>query len=172
VRVSCTGSTAFTVSADLLKLTPGGGGGAQTLFPSAFAIESGGLVGGTVASLNADDDNYLVVRRPKAGTSAVWTGTFTGVDNAAGSLAVTYRGKASATCTQVVSIFRWPDSTWVQLDTRSVGTSEVLVADLSPPGPVADFVSGTTGAGDVRVRVSCTGSTAFTVSADLLTLVV
>jgi hypothetical protein len=73
----------------------------------------------------------------------------------------------------VIAVFRWTDSTWVQLDSRSVGTAEVEVAGLSPSGSLADFVSGASGNGDVRIRVSCsTTSTAFNLSADLLKLVI
>jgi hypothetical protein len=149
-------------------------GGTTDVFPSSFTIEAGSQGGGTVASLNADDGNVLVVRATKATPRvATWYGTFTGVSNGVSSLAATYRGLSSATCTQVISIFRWTDSTWVQLDSRSVGTTEVEVAGLSPSGTLADFVSETSGNGDVRIRVSCsTASTAFNLSADLLKLAV
>jgi hypothetical protein len=72
------------------------------------------------------------------------------------------------TCSQVVSVWNWTTSTWVQLDSRSVGATEVLV-DRAAGGTLADYVSGTTGDGEVRVRVRCTHATsAFFSSADLL----
>jgi hypothetical protein len=159
-------SNAATVSVTV------GSGGTTDLFPTSFTIETGGLVSGTVSSLNADDDAFLVVRAPKGGSTVTWYGTFTGVDNAASSLAAAYRGKASTTCTQTLSMFRWSDSTWVQLDSRSIGTTEVLVSGLSPSGTLADFVSNTSGTGDVRLRVSCTGGTGLIVSGDLMRLTV
>jgi hypothetical protein len=149
-----------------------GSGGTTDLFPSSFTIETGSSGGGTVASLNADDDNYLIVRTPKSGSTATWFGTFTGVDNGVSSLAATYKGKVSTSCTQTVSIFRWSDSTWVGLDTRSIGTTEVLISGLSPSGTLADFVSNASGTGDVRIRVSCAGSGSFNLSADLMKLTV
>jgi hypothetical protein len=148
-----------------------GGGGGSVLFPSAVTAESGTIASGSAASLGADDDVYLVVNSPtQKGTKvATWHGSFTGVDNAVASLAATYRGKASLTCTQVISIWRWTDSTWVQLDSRSIGATEVEVAGLSPTGTLADFVSGTSGPGEVRVRVSCSHpTTAFALSGDLM----
>jgi hypothetical protein len=149
------------------------GGGTTDLFPSAFSVEVGSFASGSAASLNADDDGYLVVRSTRDTMIATWYGTFNGVDNAVATLAVTYRGKSSLTCTQLVSIFRWTDSTWVQLDSSSVGTTEVEVAGLTPPGTLADFVSGTTGTGDVRIRVSCSTTTSyFTLSGDLMKLAV
>jgi hypothetical protein len=159
-------SNAATVSVTV------GSGGTTDLFPTSFTVETGALVSGTASSLNADDNAYLVVRAPKSATSATWYGTFTGVDNATGLLAAAYQGMASATCTQTISIFRWTDSTWVQLDSRSVGTAEVLAAGLSPTGTPADYVSNASGTGDVRIRVSCTGGTGLTLSGDLMRLTV
>jgi hypothetical protein len=123
--------------------------------------------------LNADDDNFLIVRTPKSGSTATWYGTFAGVSNGVSSLAAAYQGKSSVACTQMISIFRWTDATWVQLDSRSIGTTEVLISGLSPSGTLADFVSNASGTGDVRIRVSCTaGSGSFNLSGDLMKLTV
>ncbi|MDP9006569.1 MAG: hypothetical protein M3N15_06635, partial [Actinomycetota bacterium] len=97
-----------------------------------------------------------------------WYGTFSGVSNSLGSLKLTYKGRHSRTCSQTVSVWRFTTNSWVQLDSRSVGTSEVQV-DRLPGGTLADYVSGTSGDGQVHVRVRCTlGSASFTTSADLL----
>jgi hypothetical protein len=170
-----TGTCQVTMNAPVaVTATFSSTGGTTDVFPSSFTIEAGSLGGGTVASLNADDGNVLVVRATKTNPRvATWYGTFSGVSNGVSSLTSTYRGLSSATCTQVISIFRWTDSSWVQLDSRSVGTTEIEVAGLSPSGSLADFVSGTSGNGDVRIRVSCsTASTAFNLSGDLLKLTV
>jgi DNA-binding beta-propeller fold protein YncE len=173
---ACTGTGACQVTmnaAASVTATFTGGGGTTDVLPSSFTIEAGSLGGGTAANLNADDNAYLVVRSNKAATrTATWYGSFLSVDNATSSLAATYKGLSSSTCTQVISIFRWTDSTWVQLDSRSIGTSEVEVAGLTPPGTLTDFVSGTSGTGEVRVRISCSASATFNLSGDLLKLVV
>jgi len=39
-----------------------------------------------------------------------------------------------------------------------VGTTELLIADLVPGGRPADYVSGSSGDGKLRVRVRCTRS--------------
>jgi hypothetical protein len=52
-------------------------------------------------------------------------------------------------------VWNWATNAWVQLDARSVGTTEVLVVRQAG-GTLADLVSGTTGDGEVRVRVRCT----------------
>jgi hypothetical protein len=87
-------------------------------------------------------------------------------------LKISYKGKNSQSCTQRVSIWRWTTSSWVQLDSRSVGTTEVLIADLVPTGTLADYVSGSSGDGELRVRVRCTRSTgSFFSSGDLMKIV-
>ncbi len=60
---------------------------------------------------------------------------------------------------------------WVSVDSRPMGGTEAELAGLSPTGAPADFVSGTTGDGEVRVRVSCTTrSGGFTSRGELLRL--
>jgi hypothetical protein len=170
VKVEASGNIFFDVSDANFTITAGGG--TVDVFPSSFTIEVGTAGGGTATNLNADDNSYLVVRSTRTATkTATWYGTFQGVDNAVSSLDATYKGKSSFTCTQLVSIFRWTDSSWVQLDSRSVGTTEIEIAGLSPSGTPADFVSNTSGTGDVRIRVSCsTASGAFNLSGDLMKL--
>jgi ribosomal protein L33 len=82
---------------------------------------------------------------------------------------VSYTGKNSRTCTQRIEIWRWTTSAWVQLQSQSVGTSEVAVSSLAPTGALADYVSGTTGDGELRIRIRCTTSTgSFYSSGDLM----
>jgi hypothetical protein len=96
-----------------------------------------------------------------------WYGTFRGVVSVPASLRVTYKGRNSRTCTQRIEIYRWGDG-WVQLTSQSVGTSEVLTADLVPRGTLSRYVR----SGEVRVRVRCqTRSSRFTTSGNLLKLV-
>jgi hypothetical protein len=174
-----TGPDAFTYTVEdddgatsniaTVSITVTGGGGA-TFFPSTVTPVSGSIASGSAASLAADDDGYLVVNSTtgKGAKVAAWYGSFTGVDNAVTSLRASSTGKASLTCSQTIAIWRWTDSTWVQLDARSVGTTEVQVAEVMPAGALADFVSGATGTGEVRVRISCSTTAAFAASADLL----
>jgi hypothetical protein len=169
-----TGTCQVTMSAARSVTATFTGGGGGEVFPTSFTVLVGTAQGGTAASLAADDDNYLVVgSTTKATRTATWYGAFTGVSNATTTLAASYTGKSSLTCTQTIAMWRWTDSTWVQLDSRSIGTAEVQVSNLTPPGTLADFVSGTTGAGEVRVRISCsTGTAAFSLSGDLMKLAV
>ena len=106
-----------------------------TVLPTAVTVETGTLRGGTVASLATDDNVYYEVNSttvdPRAASS--WA-SFT-APNAMQALTVTYRGRFSqTTCVQAVDIWRWTDSTWVQLDSRTVGTAEIAITGLAGAG--------------------------------------
>ncbi len=140
-----------------------------TATPSTSKVLTGSLSSGSAASLGADDNAYLVVKSNTSYTkTSAWQVGFTGIPTNPSILQVSYQGKNSRSCTQTVDIWRFTDSTWVKLDSRAVGTTEVLVADRSPGGTLANFVGA---GGEVRVRVRCqTRSGSFTSSGDLLRL--
>jgi subtilisin len=140
-----------------------------TAYPFATVVESGSLRAGSYSRLTADDDSYYEVNSTTSGTrTASWYGRVGGVSNELASLRLTYKGRNSRSCSQTVWIWNWTTNGWTLLDSRSVGTSEVLVDGLVG-GTLADYVSGTSGDGEVRVRVRCThGSSSFYARADLL----
>ena len=82
-------------------------------------MDAGSLRGGTAVCFNADDDIYYEVESTTSGTRNSWYATFTGVSKSLSNLKVTYKGKNSQSCTQTVAIWRWTNSTWVQLDSRT-----------------------------------------------------
>ncbi|HEX2069801.1 MAG TPA: S8 family serine peptidase, partial [Actinomycetota bacterium] len=139
--------------------------------PFGATIQSGSIRGGTsFANLEADDNVYFQVTSTSSGTrTSSWYGTFRGVPNDLRSLVVTYRGKNSGTCAQTVQVYNWSKGSWLKLDSRSVGTTEVQI-QKSPSGTLADYVNGSAGTGDLRVRVRCTRSSGFYASADLLSI--
>jgi subtilisin family serine protease len=130
---------------------------ARTANPGAVTIETGTARSGSAASLAAaDSDLYSVNATRSFFTNTVaWYGRFTGVPATLANLRVTYQGRNSASCTQTVAIFRWSDSAWVTLDSRSVGTTDVLVTGLAPAGAPSAYDSS---GGELRVRVRCTNS--------------
>ncbi len=141
-----------------------------TAFPSATTLTTGTLRSGSAANLGANDDSYFEVNSTTSGTRTTdWYGTFTGVPNSLTTLRVAYTGKNSQSCTQVVWIWRWSTSSWRELSQRTVGTTEVALVNLAPSGSAANYVSGSSGDGEVRVRVRCRRSSpAFFTSADLM----
>jgi subtilisin family serine protease len=123
--------------------------------PGTVTLQSGSYRSGSVSALGADDDVFLELASTTSGTRvSSWYGSFTSVPRDLASLRVAYRGRTSASCAQTVSVWRWPTGSWVQLDSRTVGTTETLV-DRAASGVLGDYVSS---AGDVRVRVRCTSS--------------
>ncbi len=144
-----------------------------TAFPSSVVVVTGTFRGGGASLLDADDIAYYEVNSTSTGNrTTAWYGSFGAVPNGLANLTVSYVGKNSRTCTQTVAIWRWTDSTWVQLDSRSVGTAEVAIQNLAPGGTLADYVSGTSGDGDLRVRIRCrTTSGTFFSSGDLMPIV-
>jgi hypothetical protein len=132
-------------------------------------VETGAAAGGNAASLAADDNNYYLVNSTTGGTRTTsWYGVMTGVPNTLASLSVSYRGSNSLSCTQTVSVWRWTTSTWVTLRSATVGTAETSFLGLLPTGSPADYVSGTSGDGEVRVRIRCTRTTSFVSRGELM----
>jgi hypothetical protein len=85
------------------------------------------------------------------------------------SLQVTYSGLNSVSCTQTIAIYKWSTKKWVALDSRSVGSTKVLISNLAPAGTVSGYVSST---GQVRVQASCSASkSAFVSSGDLMEII-
>jgi subtilisin family serine protease len=146
---------------------------ATAVAPSAIVIQSGSLRAGDATRLRNDDDAFFQVTSTTRSTYATaWYARFTSVSNALASLRVTYRGRNSLACSQTVSIWRWTTNSWVQLDARSVGTVEIGI-DVAVGGSRADYVSGTSGTGEVRVRIRCTTTKGtFHASGDQLQLTV
>jgi 6-phosphogluconolactonase (cycloisomerase 2 family) len=140
-----------------------------TASPAATVIQAGTLRGGTAADLAADDNVYYQVNSTNSDNrTATWYGRFTNIPNALSNLKVKYSGANSLTCNQRLQLKRWTDNAWVQLDNRSVGGTELQI-EVSPAGKAADYVSGTSGDGDLQLRVRCTRSSpSFYASADLM----
>jgi subtilisin len=129
-----------------------------TATPTAAVVVSGTYRSGSASYLAWDDNRYYAVNSTTAGTRiASWYGKIPGVPNSLRSLAATYRGKNSRSCSQRVYAYRWTTGTWVQLDSRAVGTAEVTVT-RTPSGSPADYVSGTSGNGQVWLRVTCSSA--------------
>ena len=137
---------------------------------SQVAVTKGTMIAGGPTALSADDDVYQQVRSTVSRTTS-WDGRFTGVPNTLRRLELTYKGSNSQACTQTVQVWSWRTSAWVRVDRRTVATSEVEIIKPAPGDAPADYVSGTIGAGDLRLRVRCHGRFPFTANGDLLKIV-
>jgi hypothetical protein len=136
--------------------------------PDAVTVLDGTRLSGDAGSLAVDDgDAYQVASNP-ASQTASWYGSFNGVTNSLRGLTVQYSGSAVPGCTQTVSVYRFSDGTWVTLDSRSVDGGGADLAGLAPTGTLADYVSGASGDGELRVRVGCSSVVPFVDSGELL----
>ncbi|HET6201502.1 MAG TPA: fibronectin type III domain-containing protein [Planctomycetota bacterium] len=142
-------------------------GGMFGYAPSATTLLEGTLNSGTVSNLATDNGSYYKLNSTTSGTRKTdWYGSVS-VGQAPASiaaLAVEYRGKYSKTVTQTLHLWDWTASSWVQINSKSAGTSEksVTVAFSSP----AAYVSST---GEVRLRVRATrNNSSFTSSGELM----
>lgn len=139
-------------------------------FPASVTRLQGALKSGSVTSLRADDNVFYRLYSTTSSTRVTsWLGSFTKVPNTLTDLKITYRGLSGREISQAIDVYRFATATWVSLDVRTISTTEGEVAGLVPPGAATDYVSGATGAGDVRVRVKCRSQVAkFISSGELL----
>ena len=155
----------FTVAVETSKTT--------AAVPYTTSLYYGSVRSGDYTRLAADDDAYFAVNSTTWGSRvADWYGRVRGIPNALTGLRIVYSGRASATCSQSVYVYNWTTGAWVGIDGRSIGTTEVQVS-ASVGGTLADYVGGTSGDGDVAVRIRCTRSdgTSFFTSGDLLQVI-
>jgi hypothetical protein len=139
--------------------------------PAWVTIQSGSHRSGDAGSLRANDGSFLEVNADRRSGRSSWYGKFTLVPNALASLFVSYRGSNSAACSQTVSLWNWATGVWVTLDSRTVSATETAV-NKSPTSAPGSFVSGSSGAGTVAVRVRCTrtAGASFFARGDVLTI--
>jgi hypothetical protein len=121
--------------------------------------------GGSYANLSGDDALYYSVASTTTAIGpapnsfkADWYGGFSGVATGAANLKVTFKGKCNvANCTQIVYVWNWKTKLWVQLDSRTVGTTDVTVDSVAVPANLAgkwsDYVGTGAQIGQVQVRV-------------------
>jgi len=183
--------------ATLLRVDPPPG---CTAFPTATKIiatppnlsVSGTLAGGSFADLSEPDNlSYYVVNSTTVATPPAvnsfktdWYATFSGVAIGATNLKASSRSYCSSTasttslaCNQILFIWNWRTSTWVQLDSRSVtseatGTIQDIAVPASPVGKWSDYIGTGASAGQVRVRIFDSRTAgAFRTRANLMKLV-
>ena len=135
--------------------------------PVAATVTFGSLAGGSFSDLAADDGlTYRVDSDTLPTRTAAWYGTFKGVSRSLSNLRVTYKGSNTRSCTQQMFLWRWTDSSWVRIHSRTVGTTEVGVS-ATPAGPLSSFLSSMGQPPGARVRCQTTAG-GFTAQANLL----
>jgi hypothetical protein len=132
----------------------------------------GTITGGSAASLQADDNNYLTIRSVATYQTQVadWYGRFViGTGATPTGLEVTYVGKLSGELLQFMSVYNWQTRTWELKDLRPMAadTEATFVWSTTSPNP---YVSTTR---EIRVRLSTYNvSGTFSCYGDLMKVVI
>jgi subtilisin family serine protease len=142
-------------------------GGSFAYAPSSTTITSGTLSSGSYTNLAGNDASYYVLNSTKTSTRKCdWYGgvTITQAKSSVTKLTVVYDGKYSRNRTQVLYLYNWTNLAWVQIDSRTVSTTDVTVTNIQTSP--ANYISST---GQIQLRVYTTGGSAnYTSSADYM----
>ena len=125
--------------------------------PTSSTILSGTINSGTFSNLATNNSSYIVTNSTTSGTRILnWYGSTIISQSPATvtKLTINYDGKNSASKTQVLYLYNWSTSTWTQIDSRTVSTSDVLITNIQTSP--ANFISSI---GEIRLRVYSTGGT-------------
>ncbi len=144
-------------------------GGSFSYAPTSTTIIQGSLNSGSFSNLATNNASYYVVNSTTSGNPRTtnWYGSVTVSQAPASitSLTVTYDGKYSRTNrTQILYLYNWVSASWTQIDSRTVGTTDVTISNTQTSP--ANFISGS---GEIRLRVNAsTGNKNFTCSGDYM----
>jgi beta-lactamase superfamily II metal-dependent hydrolase len=128
-------------------------GGSTNYGPSATSILMGTFAAGSFTSLATNNQSYYQVNSTASGTPRVsdWYASvvITETPSLVSQLITTFNGDYTRNnTTQRLYLFNWSTATWTQIDTRTVGESDVTVThtQIAP----ANFISPS---GEIRLRV-------------------
>lgn len=133
--------------------------------PVSAILQQGTIKSGSYLNLSTNDAVYYVLnsKAPKPYITD-WYAKFVISENPANliNLTVNYDGKYSRSLTQILYLYNFVTSSWVQFNSRNINTSDVTTT-FTPSNP-ANYVSST---GEIRVRVyASNNSKSFTCSGD------
>ena len=133
--------------------------------PTTTTILAGTLSAGTYGNLATNNSTYYVVNSTKSGTrSTDWFAStkISQVPSSVSKLTINYDGKNSASKSQVLYLYNWTTAIWVQIDARTVSTTDVLITNVQ--NSPMNFISTS---GEIRLRVFSSGGTKnYTASGD------
>ncbi len=127
-------------------------GGSINYAPIATTILSGSLNSGSFTNLATNNESYYQVNSTSSAPRVTdWYASVTISESPASvsQLITTYNGDYSkGNTTQTMYLFNWSTSTWTQIDSRTMGETDVTITNtqLAP----SNFISAT---GEIRLRV-------------------
>lgn len=143
------------------------GDGTRNYSPTSVTVSVGIIGSGGVSNLSANDGSYFVVNSSTSSTYTTdWYSSVTITENrtSVSKLTITYDGKYSRSLTQKLYLYNYSTNAWNQIDSRTVGTTDVTIT-FSPTTP-SNYIS-TTGIIRLRVLGTSTAGT-FTCSGDFV----
>lgn len=145
-------SDTYTVDGDSYTNGGGGGGGStvtETVVPTSVTMINGSVTSGSYSTLATNNSSRMYVTSAKSGTTYYtdWYGSHT-LAGTPSSMTITYDGRFSVSRTQVLYIYNFSSSSWTQINSATVSTSDVTKTwtTTSP----SSYVSSSN---QVRVRV-------------------
>jgi N-acetylmuramoyl-L-alanine amidase/chitodextrinase len=151
-------------SAPAVATTPPGAS-TKNYAPTAITLTRGTITSGAVANLSANDASYLVLTAAKVGSTRYvdWYSNVSIAEPRASvtKLTITLDGKLSASLNQKLYLWNFSTLVWDQVDSRTVGTTDVTVT-WNTTSPL-NYISST---GEIRLRQYVTRTTSFTSSTD------
>jgi len=133
--------------------------------PTAVTLTRGTISSGTVSNLATNNASYLVITAASvSGTRYVdWYSNVSIAEprTSVTKLTITFDGKLLASLNQKLYLWNFSTSVWDQVDSRTVGTSDVTVT-WNTTSPL-NYISST---GEIRLRQYVTRNSAFTSSTD------
>ncbi|HEX5886464.1 MAG TPA: hypothetical protein VFY67_18125, partial [Pyrinomonadaceae bacterium] len=128
-------------------------GGSTNYVPTATTILVGSLASGSFSNLATNNESYYQVNSTTSGTPRItdWyaSATISEAPAAVSRLITTYNGDYSRnSTTQTLYLFNWSTATWTQIDSSTVGQTDVTITNTQ--NAPANFISAT---GEIRLRV-------------------
>ena len=155
LTASQSGNTNFNAAVDNTETLTVTTSALYVYSPNSITVTSGTASGGTYASLANNDAVYLKINSTTSGTRKIdWYGS-TIVSQSVGSIAkliVNFDGKNQVSKTQVLYLYNFTSSTWDQIDSRAVSTTDVTIT-YEQATPTNYISSG----GEIRLRVYTSG---------------
>ncbi len=152
-------------SAPDVVTTPPSGPQTKDYAPTAITITRGSIGSGSVTNLGANDASYLRINSVKVGSARQvdWYSSVTIAEprTSVTKLTINFDSHLSASLTQVLYLYNFTTSAWVQIDSRTVGATDVLVS-WNTTSPL-NYISAT---GEMRVRQFVTRTSNFSSYAD------
>ncbi|MFN2471709.1 MAG: CAP domain-containing protein [Gaiellaceae bacterium] len=144
--------------------------GGTTSVPYSLTMLSGSYAG-SLSGLANQDGVTFDTNPSSASRLASWFVRLR-ASNSLTKLNVRYVGAATVDCTQALALYDWDSLRYITIDTRTAG-SRLTPVSVDLGGALGQFVSGTRGDGDVRVRLRCSryDTTPFVVRTDQLRIV-